>query len=336
MPSSRRIGSRQRCLGWFRAARRYKFPVVQAAEALVPVGRGVSYTELADRLRVRSSRGRFANGAQLVANWVEVLAPAVAAESAETAWPETVVCDSTWFMVKNTRTGTTSLAFHVLAAFGYDAGAAKSRVLKLSASPRGSQTDSEALMRSVPGAPVMLVSDDHDPGRNAAAAVWPATFRKLCEHHLHASVVTNLGTYGRAKYGDPLMELLNEAFTTPQAWEAFKTAAVGVTTQAWITSHDADITDQVAQRSTLPAHHSTGAIEPVIAAVREFMEPRAFCYRNAERTNRMLELVRLRFNRCDDPLRYATAIRTHLETTGGQFSRQGVVRNPLGSYSLRL
>ena len=52
-----------------------------AASALVMVGQGVSYMEAADRVRARNSRGRFEHGAQLVANWVEVLGPVVVATS---------------------------------------------------------------------------------------------------------------------------------------------------------------------------------------------------------------------------------------------------------------
>lgn len=99
-----------------------RLPGRQAASALVMVGQGVSYTEAADRLRARNRRDRFAGGAQLVANWVEVLAPVVAARHAEAAWPETVVLDSTWFMVTNTTMGTTTRAFSVLGAYGYEAG----------------------------------------------------------------------------------------------------------------------------------------------------------------------------------------------------------------------
>ena len=75
------------------------------------VGQGVSYTETADRIRVRNRRQRFEAGAQLVANWTEVLSPVVAAQFAETEWPETVVLDATWFMVTNRRTGDTTQAF---------------------------------------------------------------------------------------------------------------------------------------------------------------------------------------------------------------------------------
>lgn len=64
------------------------------------------------------------------------------------------------------------------------------------------------------------------------------------------------------------------------------------------------------------------------------MEPRAFCYRNAVRTNRMLELVRLRLDRADDPLAYAAAIRAHLDANGGRLTRQGSIRDQRGQYSL--
>jgi hypothetical protein len=85
----------------------------------------------------------------------------------------------------------------------------------------------------------------------------------------------------------------------------------------------------------LPQHHATGAIDEDLARVREFMEPRAFCYRNAERTNRLLELVRLRLNRCDDPLVYARAIREYLDANSGKLSKQGLIRDERDSPSLR-
>jgi hypothetical protein len=85
----------------------------------------------------------------------------------------------------------------------------------------------------------------------------------------------------------------------------------------------------------LPQHHSTGAIDPELSRIRDFMDPRAFCYRNAERTPRMMDLVRLRLNRCDDPLIYARAIRAHLDANNGKLGRQGIIRDHAGQPSLR-
>lgn len=318
-----------------RAARHYEFPVMQAAEALVMVGQGVSYTETADRMRVRSSRGRFDQGAQLIANWVEVLAPVVAAEWAVTSWPETVVCDSTWFDVTNSWTKTTTRAFNVHAVYGYDAGQATGRTLLLRATPTTTQHDWADTARSFPGTPAMVVCDNDGAIFPGVSSVWNGTFFKLCEHHLRELAIKRLRSYGHTSFGDQMMGLLNDAFKSLQGWQAFKNAATGVTLQQWINDYDGWITEQTRRRATLPQHHSTGAIDEVLSSVRTVMEQRAFCYRNAERTNRMLELVRLRLNRCDDPIRYAAAIRTFLDEHDGQLPRQGLVRDKLGVPSLR-
>ena len=181
----------------------------------------------------------------------------------------------------------------------------------------------------------MVVCDDDQPILAAVRAAWPNATVKLCEHHLRANAIKHLRHYGRAGFGDPMMELLNGAFRTPQGWADFKAAATGVQLHAWIAAQDPQVTAQVAQRAALPQRHSTGALDEVLAKVREFMEPRAFCYRNAERTNRMLELVRLRLNRADDPTAYAASIRGHLDANGGRLARQGGVRDRRGQYSLR-
>ena len=318
-----------------RVAHGYQFPVAQAAAALAMVGQGVSYTEAADRARVRSRRSRRDAGAQMVANWVEVLGPVVSAPYAEQSWPESLVLDSTWFMVTNRRTGGTSLAFQVLGAYGYPLGERRGRTWALRASPQGRQADWEALLRSLPGVPRLVVCDDDRAIRNAVAAVWPTTTVKLCEHHLRARALDKMKPYRMTAYGHPMMELLNDAFRDATGWNAFKAAATPVQLNAWASSVDAQVSAQVALRATLPQHHSTGALDEVLAKVREFMEPRAFCYRNAERTNRMLELVRLRLNRTDDPVTYASAIREHLAANGGRLARQGSIRDPRGHYSLR-
>lgn len=316
------------------AARRYEFPVQQAVDALVLVGRGVSYTEVADRLRVRSSRGRFSQGAQLVANWVEVLGPVVAAPHAETMWPETVLLDSTWFMVTNRRTGDTSRAFSVLAAYGYDTGADKGRVLGFHAAPRQDQATWEAFLRTLPGRPRLVVCDDDRAIVPAVRSVWNKVAH-LCEYHLRANVLKPMARYGLTARGAPEMALLNDAFRSTAGWKTFKAGMRGVTVEAWIDSYDWWITRQVRRRRYIPAHYSTGALEMPLQQVREFMEPRAFCYRNAERTNRMLELVRLRLNKLDDPVTYARHIRQYLDATGGRLPTQGTIRDRIGAPSLR-
>lgn len=317
-----------------RVPRTWRFPVAQAAQALVMVGQGVSYTETAERLRVRNRRGDVVRGAQLVGNWVEVLGPVVAEPRAETSWPETVVLDSTWFDVTNRRTHERTRAFYVLGVFGYPAGSRRGRVWALHACPRGRQTDWKRLLDTLPGEPALVVCDDDTAIRNAASQRWPNAYIKLCEHHLRATALDKTPATEKA-FEHPTMERLNEAFKTPDGWKAFKAVAVGGELPEWVAANDRKVSDQVSRRATLPAHHSTGALDEVLAKVREFMEPRAFCYRNAERTNRMLNLVRLRLNRADDPVAYASAIRKHLDEHGGQLPAQGAIKDPPGRPSLR-
>lgn len=317
-----------------RAPGRYRFPVVEAAEALVMVGQGVSYTEAANRVRQRLDRAQMPSGAQLVANWVETLGPVVAADAAETGWPETVVCDHTWFMVTNRRAGTTYRAFCVLGVYGYDE-AGPGRLWALKAATDATAATWRSLLLSLPGAPKVVVSDGDRAIAPAVAKVWPEAFHKLCEHHLREGARKQMEPYGLTGFGHPSMELLNDAFRTPEGWEAFKSDhGGGVRLQAWVEANDAVITKQVTARGGMPQHHSTGALDECLAKVREFVEPRAFCYRNAERTNRMLGLVRLRLNKADDPRRYAAAIRTWLDANQ-RLPEQGAIRDTRGNYSLR-
>ncbi|KAA0235047.1 MAG: hypothetical protein JJLCMIEE_01535 [Acidimicrobiales bacterium] len=280
-------------------------------------------------------RTRFDAGAQLVANWVEVLAPVVTAASAETAWPETVVLDSTWFMVTSTWTNTSTQAFCVLGAYGYPS-SGPGRTWVLRATPEGKARQWRQLLRSLAGEPRMIICDDDPSIVATVSSVWPDAFIKSCEHHLRKSVLRAISPYGLDGYGSEAMVRLNTAFHNVASWRAFArtVAGRGIGIDAWLDRNSDRVLDQVRQRRRLPQHHSTGAIEEVLASVRGFMAPRAFCYRNAERTNRMLELVRARFNRNDDPELYANAIRA-LAAHGGGLPTQGRIRDKAGHASLR-
>jgi hypothetical protein len=77
--------------------RGYYFTVHEVAAALFAVDKGASYSEAAETARLTVGRPLLTTHhcGQLVGNWVETLAPVVTAPYAETAWPETVLCDDT-------------------------------------------------------------------------------------------------------------------------------------------------------------------------------------------------------------------------------------------------
>lgn len=216
------------------------------------VGQGVSYTEAARRTRVINHKTTLAVGAQLVANWVEVLGPVASAEHRERAWPETVVLDSTNFIVTNTRTGERTQAFTVLAAYGYERGQRSGRLWALAAKHQRNQKRWEELLRSLPGEPSLVVSDDDAAIHNAVAAVWPSAFLKFWEHHLYQNARKRMKDYGLTGRASEGMELLKKAFTSRAAWRKFRRFARDyINLDAWAQSVDATVLDQAGRRARL-------------------------------------------------------------------------------------
>lgn len=108
------------------------------------------------------------------------------------------------------------------------------------------------------------------------------------------------------------------ALDTAGGWAAFKDLVVAEARPVldrWVAGRCQLLTAEFAA-GDLPEVWSNGAVEQALQRIEEIVGRRAFCFRNAERTNRLLELVRLHLNRADDTGRYATAIRRHLATAG--------------------
>lgn len=313
---------------------RYEYAVREAAAALAGVGNGLTYTEASLVARARSGRNTAALGAQLACNWVEVATPIVAQPHKETIWPETIVCDSTNFLVTDSWTNQRSQAFAVLAVWGYEAGAASGRLVALRASHQSTGADWWDLFSQLKGTPKLIVADRSTAIHNAAARRWPQQsqppgwspvacepFVKWCSHHLYELALAKMKFYRLADVAENV-EVLKEAFKSPAGWAAFKAMAEGhISLESWCDDVDPWVTPQVAHRATLPAHDANGAVEKALDVVREVIGNRAFTLRNQYRTNQMLELVRLRINRHGDENEYANLLRQHL-AAGGTLGRQ--------------
>jgi len=59
------------------------------------------------------------------------------------------------------------------------------------------------------------------------------------------------------------------------------------------------------------------------------LERRKWTFRNRDRMNLLLELVRLRLNRHDDPIKWAALIRAHIEANGGQSDWDRYMADPV-------
>lgn len=68
-------------------------------------------------------------------------------------WPETIVCDSTNFIITDSWTNVRSQAFAVLAVWGYETGAKRGRLIALRASHTADTYDWQDVFALLPGHP---------------------------------------------------------------------------------------------------------------------------------------------------------------------------------------
>ena len=316
-------------------AHRYEYPVRDVAIALVRVGRGMSYTEAAARSRARTRRGNVISS-QLVGNWVEVFAPVIAASFPTPDWPETVVLDATNFYAPMPGVASARV-FDVLCATGYEQGATEARVLALRAVTRANKRSWTAFMKSRPGQPTLVISDEDTSLLPTVPQVWSTATLRLCRWHLCRNLAKQLVALGiRDSDTNPITIAARGAFDDLASWRKLKSAVKrrgGADIKDWVANHDYDLLAEFAG-GPLPTHFSNGSAEMALQQVRRVLERRAFCFRNAERTNRLLELVRLRLNKQDDEGHYAAVIRHHLEA-GHPLTPQLTVTDVRGSPSLR-
>ena len=306
-------------------SRSYAFPVREVAAAFVAVGTGASYLQAADRARVSAQRERLPGerGGALVAEWLDLFASVVIAPHVEREWPETLVLDSTRFMVTNPRTGTLTLAFNVLGAYGYPAHG-RPRLWALHASHRARQEEWETFLHSldIRNPPRLVITDKAAEIRLAVREVWPeqpspsfpVPYVTRCEHHLRGNAIEALREDRVDHFGSDRMNALNTAFHSPSEWSAFlrTITAKQPAAQAWLAANPT-VADQVAVRHLLPHHHSTAALDQRLGRVRDYLDSRSFVLRNQRRTNLLLGLVRNHLNGVDSERRYVAQLRAHLD-----------------------
>lgn len=344
--------------------RDYEFHLRLAAKALIDVGSGVTYTEAAARARMAAGRGEYRgrepNGS-LVAEWVDVLAPVLIDAHAETAWPETVLADSTTFFVTNNWTGVTSQAFAVVGTYGYEAGRHRGRLLGLYAAHQDvghtyvdAFDDIEAAGRRRTGKagewapPAMVLTDGAREVIAGVRSYWragigpgcgPGTGRpysKRCEWHLRHNALDALGHHGIGGYKHWMRLRLDTAFLRDEGWQEFVDAGARLPRIArWAKANDRQVRDQASRRAQLPQHHSIAAVEHVLTRVRARIERRSFTFRNQRRMNLLLGLMRLAELRVDDLDHYTELLREAARAAGGRiiYQRQGYCTG--AAYDLR-
>jgi len=340
------------------AARKYQFVARGIAEALVAVGAGSTYREVAGIARERARRLRadpgtgelrFSRHGSLVMDWVEVFAPVVFEPHRPHAWPASgsLLLDDAPFRVRNPETGRHLIAFRVFAAMGYESG--RPKLWRLQAFTSKSQWDWETFLGGLDGAPQRVVCDNDDGLTNAIRARFPDAELYLCEWHLRhalerlmAKIRTDEPQHREAS--DELLADVEAAFTGPAFWDAFRKRAhaAGIPrVSEWLNTTGRIVEEQFGRRGLRwkrPADMplSTSPLDAFINPIRASIKPRAYGLKNRERTDRMLMLMQLHANGQDDVAAYTHLIRAWLEANGGRpgVDRRAIV-DPEGAPSLR-
>jgi hypothetical protein len=300
-----------------------RYTVSEVATALADLARGVTYTEAARRVQVNhvwdATEGTpepSAVDGRLIAYWLDRFTGPIMSGYPETAWPQTLVLDSTEFVDTNVRTGDREQLFTVLAAWGYPEGAKRGRLWALEASPSDDEEAWLRFLRRLARRPELVVYDSDKAIHSAVRRKWPMVPIHLCEHHLYVNAKKHLREDGQEGWGNTYRTLLRAAGQSPEGWAAFRQAVLASPelgkTRKWVRHWDRQLTAQTGRRAGMAPHYSTGALDPHIAVVRQLLERRAWTFRNLARMNALLGLVRLHVNRRDVPADWAKLLSAHL------------------------
>lgn len=326
-----------------RAPFEHKYLVREVAAALAAVGAGASYTEAAQLVRVaawgegrRWNRGAatVVNGA-LVSEWLTEYGRVVCPP--ETAWPETLVLDSTEFMYTDTWSRERYRLFCLMFAYGYPADGSAPRLWRVASAPSDDTTAWAEFLAGLNGVPRVVVCDDDGGITAGVRAAWGRKSRvHRCEHHLYMRARVAFDK-DKVAGDDPLHEQLNEAFRSPEQWRRFREAAAADkrwNVVRWAKRTDKRIAVQLERRGEVSVY-ANGAIEAPVRAYRAALERRAWCFRNRRRMDLLLEQMRYHANRADTVDSYTTVLRTWLRDHPGAPAGQRTDYDPRGVSSLR-
>jgi hypothetical protein len=335
-------------------ARRYWFSARGVGRALALVAGGETYRQAA--LAARRAAGRTdgqltGNGrrrdpnrdGQLVANWVDSLAPIVCAGELPGHWPDRLALDSREFRIdRGPRAGE---SFHVFAAVGHDE-PGRLRVWRLQAFPRRTEGDWKEFLSLCAGTPGLVVTDFDKALRNAVASAFPRAGDRtpelrLCELHLRRRLENALAPL-LDEPDHPVMRAFRHALFDHDNWSRFEAQARRSDQHGapslpalirWLDNYGQTVATQLKTRSSL-GPNSIGAVEATLHQVERAFYGRSQSLGNRTRLNLLLDLMTLHHNGAADPLRWADRLRERLYYRDGSAPQQRPHDDPRGHPSL--
>jgi len=347
------------------------FAAREVGDALASVARGTSYRGAATSARKQAERVKAASprprppGAprrrgrterspesdgQLVANWVDVLAPLIIEQQLPREWPQTLLLDSKAFLQGSLRGGR---RFHVLGAVGVPV--PTQQQARSGARPRASPwlleptptRNAQAwakLLRSLEGTPDVIVADAEHAIHVAINRVFPRPGGtmpevRLCEYHVKMSLQEKVPSTSTSH---AITDALDRALVTPSKWQAFLDAVAAEEAinprgmrgmRRWLNSYGARVEAQVRTRSP-HGPHSTSPVEALLREVGNRIGPRVGSFANRSRMRNLLQLQLLDIRGQANGRAWADLLRESIYLTGGRATQQRPHDDSRGTHSL--
>lgn len=320
--------------------------------ALAAVAAGESYRQAARA--ARGAAGRTHGGltgdrsrprdpnldGQIVANWVDSLAPVVAAGDPPESWPSRLALDSLEFRInRGPRAGQ---SFHVFAAVGYEREGMRPRLWRMAAFPRRTEACWSEFLAALSGTPALVVTDFDAALRKALAEVFPRTRDpapelRICELHVKRTLEKGLAPLGSARE-HPVLEAFGRALWDEHRWAEFERAVERSNPALpgmvrWLAAYGPAIRAQLRTR-TWAGPNSIGGVESALRQVEKAFLGRSQSFGNRARLDRLLALMTLQQNGDADPRSWADRLRERLHPRGGIAPEQRPHDDPRGQPSL--
>lgn len=296
--------------------------------------------------RLTGGRGRLRDpnlDGQLVANWVDSLAPIVCADELPERWPKRLALDSREFRID--RGPSAGQSFHVFCAVGHDE-PGRPRVWRLAAYPRRSEADWQQFLARCDGTPRLIVTDFDKALRKALASAFPragarAPELRLCELHLRRSLENALAPL-EAEPDHAVTRAFRHALFDHDNWIRFEARARASHRHAspplpalarWLDNYAEIVAAQLETRSSL-GPNSIGAVEATLRQIDRAFQGRSQSFGNRARLNLLLDLMTLHANGQADPRRWADRLRKRLHPHGGIAPHQRPHDDPRNQPSL--
>lgn len=299
--------------------RRFHYPAIEIAHALVLLGRGSGFYQAALEARERTKR-KESEDTNLTVYWLERFAPAILEELLPRpsnvnvllldAQPFNVAAlDHQGFPIPGGE-----MVFTVMAAAAQSRRGARLQALRLIGSWSKDSTAWRGFLRQVPGTPELIVCDGERAISKSAQVRWPRAKVVLSEWQtLHRAEEILIKHDLHSRKGQ-LYPALRRAFDSAAAWRRFiKLARVTriAALERWIIDVETIGPPPRFVRRDHP--RTTGALEAMLAGLRNGLALSSGSYKDLPRLNLVLGLMTLRANRLDREAVYAGIIKT----TGG-------------------